>query len=521
MYFRYWRSAVAIGLVVFGLAGTVSAQSNQSSCQQVYPGDASAPDATAAVSLKISNPGYDSVNTKGVFDIPSGITPINLGAGQSFSGGVLTVNIGTFPANTEKAITVDYQGKPAACVVYGTMSGTWSPKPEAGPATWSQEINFSVILPTSGSAANPNPGSTNPGTNPGGGVNPVPPSGGNGTIPGTVIPAPSSAPGVFAPVDQVSTSVTSAVKTVSQTVATLRTNQIAQQASRPASITAGVVGAAATAASVPWWSLFQFMNLGALGALKKKERKPWGIVFDKATRRPISGASVKLFDAVTKKQKNVEITDSDGRFGFLVPAGLYYVRVTRSGFGAYDSTFIKVTNEQTEALNIEIPLEPERAHFIFIKSVFAGIKNFFESGSFWLLIFGTLFSVVIFALFPNPLHLGILIFYIVIDVVKLVLDSITGRSFGRVTDPVTGQPIPLAVVRVFESRFNYLLFTYVTDRNGRFKFLVTPGDYYVTCSKPGFTAYTSEQIPIRKSDVIKLDIPLAPEAAGVAAVGVQ
>lgn len=48
------------------------------------------------------------------------------------------------------------------------------------------------------------------------------------------------------------------------------------------------------------------------------------------------------------------------------------------------------------------------------------------------------------------------------------------------------EPISRVVVRVFDSMYNKLVDTAVTDRKGRYAVLVGPSKYYTTYEKEGF-----------------------------------
>jgi hypothetical protein len=60
------------------------------------------------------------------------------------------------------------------------------------------------------------------------------------------------------------------------------------------------------------------------------------------------------------------------------------------------------------------------------------------------------------------------------------------HGWGVVYNSITKQPIDLAVVRLYDSATKRLLQSRVSDRHGRFNFLVEGGSYYLDVSKPGF-----------------------------------
>jgi len=60
------------------------------------------------------------------------------------------------------------------------------------------------------------------------------------------------------------------------------------------------------------------------------------------------------------------------------------------------------------------------------------------------------------------------------------------KSWGIVYESKTKAPVSRAIVRIFETEYNKLLETQVTDRFGRYSFLVANNIYYVTSQKIGF-----------------------------------
>ena len=98
----------------------------------------------------------------------------------------------------------------------------------------------------------------------------------------------------------------------------------------------------------------------------------------------------------------------------------------------------------------------------------------------------------------------------------LLLRDIT-PSWGIVYDSETKEPVESAIVRIFDKEYNKLLETKVTDGQGRFEFLVKPGEYFITATKEGYLfpskshlGYHGEPIQITEPTkaVINVKIPL-------------
>lgn len=60
------------------------------------------------------------------------------------------------------------------------------------------------------------------------------------------------------------------------------------------------------------------------------------------------------------------------------------------------------------------------------------------------------------------------------------------KGWGTVYNSITKKPVDLALVRLYDAKTDRLLTSRVTDRNGRYIFLVNPGEYYIKVEKLGF-----------------------------------
>ncbi len=79
------------------------------------------------------------------------------------------------------------------------------------------------------------------------------------------------------------------------------------------------------------------------------------------------------------------------------------------------------------------------------------------------------------------------------------------KGWGIVYHSLTKKPIDLAIVRLFKRNTNQLIETRVTDKNGRYQFIVPQGKYYLTVTKSHFLFPTS-YLEFKKSDTEYLDL---------------
>ena len=285
----------------------------------------------------------------------------------------------------------------------------------------------------------------------------------------------------------------------------------------PVSVTLGAVGVGvltttATTSSAPFaYNVIQLFRFLALGFLRFRRPKPWGRVYSSLTGNPIVGASVKILDAQFKKVRESQTTDKDGRFGFLVSPGAYYLKISKKGFAETETELLRVSDPKL-AVNLEVSLEPE-AEELSVKSLkflrtMNSLKNFFDALNPYLFVFGTALSTFVSVIVPNTFNYSILGLYVALDALKLILYKAGLKSFGVVADKASGGPVSLTVVRVFDEKKSWLLGTRVTDDLGRFNFLLTRGSYYVTCMKTGYKFYQSNPVKLSRSGIIAFDVKM-------------
>jgi len=75
----------------------------------------------------------------------------------------------------------------------------------------------------------------------------------------------------------------------------------------------------------------------------KKPTSSFGAVKDVSTGKPIKNAIVRILDAQFNRILETQVTDSDGRYAFLVGKGKFYVTVTKDGYGQLRSEVLDYT----------------------------------------------------------------------------------------------------------------------------------------------------------------------------------
>jgi hypothetical protein len=249
--------------------------------------------------------------------------------------------------------------------------------------------------------------------------------------------------------------------------------------------------------------LFQFLGL-------RRRRKPWGTVFNSQNGQPIPYALVKIFDQEYNRLLETATTDNEGRFGFLVRTGHYFVTVQKAGYSFpsqlkisnyFDSVYtgqVLQTDAKNQTVILNIPLDPlsstDANYKLLVWTIKA--KRVLANLRITLLIAGILFAFVSIILSFSFLYVLSLAFYVLVIILELVRLR-KARSYGVVSD-TKNQPLEAVIVRIYEQRSDHLVETDVTDIKGRFKFLVNPGVYYLTASKPEYISFRSSIMLLEK-----------------------
>jgi len=96
--------------------------------------------------------------------------------------------------------------------------------------------------------------------------------------------------------------------------------------------------------------ILQILLYGGFARLvKPKKPDGWGIVYDKNSTKPLANAVVRLFTKEYNKLVSTQVTDSKGRYAFLVGPSTYYVTSQKPGYSQFKSNEIDIKKSEAEA----------------------------------------------------------------------------------------------------------------------------------------------------------------------------
>ncbi|MFA5128971.1 MAG: Ig-like domain-containing protein [Patescibacteria group bacterium] len=276
-------------------------------------------------------------------------------------------------------------------------------------------------------------------------------------------------------------------------------------------------------------SLLPFLQLiftQPLLLLFPKRRKGWGIVYHSLSKMPVDLAIVRLYEKVTNRLVQTRVTDKEGRFAFFVQPGQYFIKVVKPNF-AFPSNFVKDIKEDVKYLDIyhgeeitvtekntlvtpNIPIDPVEGTAKPDKKIV--LAHFGRKAQNIIAPLGILAAAISVLISPQLWMVAVLAGHCLLYALfRRLARSKKPKSWGIVYENQTKAPVGLTVARIFETEYNKLLETQVTDGRGRYSFLVGNNAYYVTFSKPGFAPKRTETIDLRgrkEGAAVGLDVGL-------------
>ncbi len=275
-----------------------------------------------------------------------------------------------------------------------------------------------------------------------------------------------------------------------------------------------------------YFLIIHFWSILLRGLGLRKRLKPWGVVYDSVTKRPLDPAYV----IIKKDDQDVTtaITDLDGRYGFFLPAGAYTIVANKTHYRFPSEKLAGRTSDELyeniyfgepfplasgEVVNQNIPLDPiafdwnefakEQQGFFILHSRREGRRNFIYNTLF---VGGLVLSIYNLVFKPSLINLIVPVFYL--GILSLKYFWAVHRPAVAVKRAITGLPVPFAVIRAFIPSVNQEVKTVVADAMGRFFLLTPPGEYYIT---------VEEKLPdesykkIYQSEPMKLDKGVLPK----------
>lgn len=244
--------------------------------------------------------------------------------------------------------------------------------------------------------------------------------------------------------------------------------------------------------NIHYFAVHGWSHLFALLAFWRK-RKAWGTAYDSATKAPVDPAIVKLL----REDGTVEtsaITDLDGRYGFIVPPGLYTMQVKKNNYlfpsrtinfktqdvlysNLYFGESIVIGNEQA-AVAYDVPMDPQAFDWNQHDKMTNRRTHFVRRLDIWLVrLLAFSFYIGLLAVLWQWFEVRTLgsALIALVYILLLALRYTRGKPllYGVVTK--AGRPLKYALIKVFNG--DTVVAQKITDQYGRYTIMVVPGRY--------------------------------------------
>jgi hypothetical protein len=222
--------------------------------------------------------------------------------------------------------------------------------------------------------------------------------------------------------------------------------------------------------------------------LGRRKKKPWGIIIDASTRKPVAFANCRLYLTGTRTLVNQTVSDLEGRYGFAIRPGSYRLEVKKPGYAKF-TTEIKVEEGETGYV-FDVRLVPNTMLNFNNASRWQRFKDslmrFYQKSK--PIIFTIGFTVASVAMILSPIFINILVFMIYIAVLFAYLFvKLTRKArYASVIDADTNLRVPYASVKVFDPNTWELVDTQLTNENGQFDYWGPPGEYALLVAVRGY-----------------------------------
>jgi hypothetical protein len=253
------------------------------------------------------------------------------------------------------------------------------------------------------------------------------------------------------------------------------TPEKASQSLATTAIAGTVTTAAISTLAYPQWLMYGFLWL------KKKSSKPWGIVYDQSTQEPIPFAVVRILASGTNEQINQAITDTKGRFGFVLDSGRYTIEVTHGDYTGYQKEF-QLQGDNVD-INFDVPLNRENAASSWA-NFRVSLKKALSNLSTILTVLGLILTTIALILSPNIVNAVIFTVYLVQGMFLLL--SRPPRPWGKVYDSLNSVGVKGAFVRLYDIDEGRQVDVQMADAKGRFGFIVNKKSYLVKIDAQGY-----------------------------------
>lgn len=261
----------------------------------------------------------------------------------------------------------------------------------------------------------------------------------------------------------------------------------------------------------------------------RRRKTKWGYVYDSISKNPIPGAQIRIYSEPDGRSRQVQYSQDDGSFGFVVPNGLYSLTGSKEFYsfpstiahgkndGLYENLYfgeqleigINKKQNETDEFKLSIPLDRTKKNVAELvgADLMMRIRNFFDLIRMPILIIGTVLTIFLVIRFDYIYDLFLLALYVAIWFYE-IYSRLMPRTFGKVVDEL-GRGLSSAVVRVMNAS-GRIVSTTITGEDGHFRASLEKGTFIFEATKIGYSRSRTGLLTYHKpGDLSKVDLKLS------------
>jgi hypothetical protein len=247
------------------------------------------------------------------------------------------------------------------------------------------------------------------------------------------------------------------------------------------------------------------------------KRRRWGIVYDSESRQPIPNAFVRIFRHIDNKILETQRSDKEGRFGFLVSPGKYFITAEKKDYtypsketkSDYHKEIFEVKDKNT-VLSIDVPIDPNLKVLGSRLNILSTLSNVLNVIRVPLMVFGTILYLAFYINDPNTLNTILVVAYFILWIAEIYW-YLAPRLYGNVHEAKENVPISYSIIRVYDERTNKLVSTKVSNTEGQYYHLIEPGKYKVVTTKANYKQTEIKDLSFHRGDILTQNITLQKE----------
>ncbi|MDQ6985028.1 MAG: Ig-like domain-containing protein [Candidatus Dojkabacteria bacterium] len=240
--------------------------------------------------------------------------------------------------------------------------------------------------------------------------------------------------------------------------------------------------------------------------LGKRIEKPWGVVTDGLSGRPVAFAVCALFTSGSQNKVDQVVSDLDGRYGFKTTRGDYRLEIKQSNY----KVFIKeISIDESSQFGMDIALIPAGSHLDSApdmgRKLKLNLKKAYNTLSKYLFVIGFIFSIISTIFAFNLLNLAILILYILATVTYIKFSGFNSSKSSSIINSENNLRVPYAQIKIFDLNNWELIDTQVANYNGQFDFYGEPGEYGLLVTARGYNFPSKDnKLPVISGELVQM-----------------